>query len=140
MVSFGARRRTLLLAAVLHNPCWRADAGCSSTPNCLNMKGNVLNGGSGVHPENPPGARLVLANAHAEELRAALKPDILSPLKTDDTSHTSDPPGLGTAAAMKPHIVFVMADGEYVMPWLLSCLGCTIPCAAVNYIDRCDSC
>lgn len=40
--------------------------------NCLNMKGNVLNGGSGVHPENPPGATL-LANAHAEGLLAALK-------------------------------------------------------------------
>ena len=103
--------------------------------NCLNMKGNVLNGGSGVHPKNPPGARL-LANAHAEGILAALKPGILSPLKTDDVSHTSDPPprgGMfpptsttaGTAATVKPHIVFVMADGACLIRWLLTYLGCT---------------
>jgi hypothetical protein len=36
-------------------------------------------------------------------------------IKTDDDTTTT-----GTAAAMKPHIVFVMADGECVIRWLLS--------------------
>ena len=40
--------------------------------NCLDLNGDVLNGGSGVHPYPQQGA-IMLANAHAEGIIAALK-------------------------------------------------------------------